>query len=283
MKKGLNQWCLPQSVGLRRILYVCKEAGIDGVELNMVDPEADSARPVADRWGVLTLDASDEEIREASSLAREVGIDLPSVSTGLHWKYPLSSPDQALREKGIQVVERMLHVAKLLGADTILLVPGAVNDQIPYDEAYRRSLDALKALAPQAERLGVFIGIENVWNKFLLSPLEMRDFIDAVGSEYIGAYFDVGNVLAYGYPDQWIRILGHRIRKVHVKDFRTDIGNIYGFTNLLLGDVPWERVMAALRDIGYDGYMTAELGTYKFGVERLPADVSGAMDVIFAL
>jgi L-ribulose-5-phosphate 3-epimerase len=117
---------------------------------------------------------------------------------------------------------------------------------------------------PEAERRKVAIAIENVWNRFLLSPLEVRDLIDHLGSPYVGVYFDAGNILAYGYPQQWISILGARIKRVHVKDFRSDIGNIQGFANPLQGDVPWLAVRSALESVGYQGYITAE-------VERLSA------------
>ena len=120
----------------------------------------------------------------------------------------------------------------------------------------------MKELAPDAEAAGVVIGLENVWNKFLLSPLEMRDFLDKVGSDYVKAYFDIGNVVVNGYPEHWIRILGSRIARVHVKDFRTIVGNINGFVDLLGGDVNFPEVVKALREVGYDSYLTAEMNGF---------------------
>jgi len=147
-----------------------------------------------------------------------------------------------------------------------LVVPGAVNvafepgsEIVEYDVAYERALSALKELAPVAEELKVSIGVENVWNKFLLSPMEMRDFIDAVGSPYVGSYFDVGNVLFCGYPEHWVKILGSRIKKVHFKDYRRNVGSLDGFVDLLAGDVDYKSVKAALDKIGYDNWVTAEM------------------------
>ncbi len=192
---------------------------------------------------------------------------LSSVSTGLGWKYPITSPDEGVRKQGAENIRASLQAAKWMGVDTILVVPGIVSDTIAYDVAYERAKAVLKEVAPVAQDLGVSVGVENVWNKFLLSPLEFARFIDEVngeaGTDSIGAYFDVGNVLLYGYPDQWIRILGKRIKKVHVKDFKTGIGNGRAFCNPLQGDVPWARVRTALEEIGYDEYITAEVEGYK--------------------
>ncbi len=143
-----------------------------------------------------------------------------------------------------------------------------------------KGLKKQSELSKIAEQYQVNIGIENVWNKFLLSPLEMRDFIDKIGSKYLGSFFDVGNILAFGYPEHWIRILGKRIKKVHIKDFRKDIGNVTGFTSLLEGDVNWPAVMQALKEIGYNDFIIAELSPYKFYPEQLVENTSKAMDKI---
>ncbi|GAG27908.1 unnamed protein product, partial [marine sediment metagenome] len=147
-----------------------------------------------------------------------------------------------------------------------------------YDVCYERATEAVKQILPAAEEAGVVIGIENVWNKFLLSPLEMRDFIDNFGSKMVVAYFDVGNILLTGYPDQWIRILGERIKRVHVKDFKTSVGTVEGFVDLLEGDVDFEAVKQALGEIGYDGYVTAELLPFEPG---RPEKTAQAMKKIF--
>jgi len=213
---------------------------------------------------------------------------LSSLATGLFWDYSLSSSDDKLRNKAKGIVKKMLELASYLGVDTILVVPGAVDiffkpeaEIVPYDLAYKRSLEALGECVPTAEKYKVSIGIENVWNKFLLSPLEMRNFIDKVGSEYLGAYFDVGNALLTGYPEHWIRILGKRIKKVHIKDFKVSIGNVNGFCDLLEGDVNWAEVMKALRQVGYNDYITAEIvPAYPQYPEALLYNTSKSMDFI---
>jgi hexulose-6-phosphate isomerase len=160
----------------------------------------------------------------------------------------------------------MLDIAKWLGVDAILVVPGAVDvfflpdaEVVPYDVAYSRSREAIGGLVQKAEANRVAIGLENVWNKFLLSPLELRDFIDGFGSAFVGSWFDAGNVLSTGYPEHWIPILGERIKRVHVKDFKTAIGNGNGFCDLGEGDVNWPAVLSALKAIHYDGWVTAEM------------------------
>jgi hexulose-6-phosphate isomerase len=160
-------------------------------------------------------------------------------------------------------------VANKLGATGILVVPGAVEiffdptaEIVQYDVAMTRVEAAIKDLAKAAEKNKVAIGIENVWNKMFMSPLEARDFVDKIGSEYVGWFFDVGNIVALGFPEQWIRILGKRIKKVHVKDFRKSVGTIDGFVDLLEGDVNWPEVMKALREVGYDDFLIAEMIPY---------------------
>ena len=250
MKIAVNAWIFPPNMSVPQGLRIAKGAGFDAVELNLSED------------GYLRPGMPESEVAAFRTAAENMSLEFRSLSQNLLWKYPLTSPDPATAEKAKEVVRSGLAIARILGADTLLVVPGLVQADVPYDVAYARSQAALRELAADAEREGVFIGIENVWNKFLLSPLEMKDFIDSIGSEYVGAYFDVGNVLVSGYPEHWIRILGSRIKKVHVKDFRTSIGNISGFTNLLQGDVDWIGVRSALREIGYDDTVTAEIPGY---------------------
>jgi hexulose-6-phosphate isomerase len=179
-------------------------------------------------------------------------------------------------------------MAKALGADTVLIVPGSVAVEfvperpvVAYDVCWERGLAAMKRLAPVAEEAGVQIGVENVWNQFLLSPLEMRAFIDAVGSPYVGSYFDVGNVVYSGYPEQWIRILGKRIKKVHFKDYRRNPGGLNCFTDLLSGDVNWPEVMRAFADIGYDDWTTGEMiPPYTHAADQIILNTAASMDRI---
>jgi len=274
MKKSIRAF--PADMKLKQRFLLTKNAGFDGIELELTEN------------GELNMAATDREIGEIKSLVRETGLELSSISCGaLLWQYSLTSSDAAKRKKGEEVVVKMLEIAAGLGIDTVLVVPGAVDvwsnpsaEVVPYDTAYERSRDALGKLAREAEKYRVHIGVENVWNKFLLSPLEMARFIDEIGSKYVGAFFDVGNILAYGYPEHWIKILGKRIRKVHVKDFRKDIGNVTGFTPLLEGNVNWPAVMQSLREIAYDGYIIAELSPYKLYPEQLIENTAKAMDKI---
>ncbi|WP_409342988.1 sugar phosphate isomerase/epimerase family protein [Paenibacillus sp. MBLB4367] len=253
MLKGVNQWCFPAGTPLEQLFAVSREAGYDAVELN-INPEGDVG---------LTMDTTASEAEAIGRLARENGLQLRSISTSLLWRSPLSAVDPAVREQGRRVVVKQLELAEILGADTVLVVPGAVNEETSYDVCYDRSRAELELLVSEAEKRNVRIGVENVWNKFLLSPLEMRDYVDHFGSKHVGVYFDAGNILAYGFPQQWIRILGERIFKVHVKDFRPGIGTGNGFVPLLSGDVNWTAVREALQEIGYTDTLTAEVGIYK--------------------
>ncbi|MFD0670757.1 sugar phosphate isomerase/epimerase family protein [Cohnella sp. GCM10027633] len=270
MLKGINQWCFPEGTSLEHMFDVCGKAGIESVELNVSESD-----PVG-----LTMQSTAEDARAIKQSADRKGIKLTSLSTGLLGKYQLSSADEATRAQGRKVVEQQIRLASALGADTILVVPGRVNEVTSYDECYERSQRELRALLPLAEASGVCIAIENVWNKFLLSPLEFARYIDELDSPAIGAYFDVGNVLQFGYPEQWIRILGQRIRRVHVKDFRVSVGYYDGFVPLLSGDVNWTEVRSTLREIGYDNAVSAELSAYKTDPDQSIYDISSQLEVI---
>lgn len=276
MKKGINQWSFPASATIRDCFRLAADAGFDGVEVCVSED------------GELSLDARPEDISKIAQAAKEIGVEVPSVATGLYWQYSPTASDPAVRMKAQEIARKQLEFASLLGADTILYVPGAVNvpwdpssEVVDYETAYARARESLHDIVEYAEKLGVNIAVENVWNKFLLSPLEMRSFIDDTNHPRVGSYLDVGNVLVSGYPEHWIRILANRIRKVHVKDFKLEIGNSRGFTNLLQGDVNWPGVISALREVGYDGYLTAEImPPYNFYPEKLVYDISSSLDWI---
>ena len=185
-------------------------------------------------------------------------IRIDSVMNVDHWRYPLSSSDPTVVEKSLSGMRTSLQNAKLWGSDTVLLVPAVVNPQTSYRDAWTRSQAQIRKLIPLAEELKVVIAIEEVWNRFLLSPLEMAQYIDEFRSAWIQAWFDVGNVVLYGYPQDWIRTLGKRIVKVHLKDFKRSEGG-YAWVNLGEGDVDWPAVNAAFADIGYRGSVIAEL------------------------
>ncbi len=212
-----------------------------------------------------------EEIKKAADSAN---IRIDSVMNMDHWKYPLSSGDSAVVEKSLAGMRTSLHNAKLWGSDAVLLVPAVVNPQTSYREAWSRSQAQIRKLVPLAEELNVVIAIEEVWNKFLLSPLEMAAYIKEFQSPWIRAWFDVGNVLLYGYPQDWIRTLGKSIVKVHLKDFKRKQDG-YEWVNLGDGDVDWVAVREAFREIGYAGSAITEL---KGGDEAYLRDVSRRVD-----
>ena len=250
-----------------------KELGFEVIELAIASK------------GVLTDQTTQAECEDIVATAQKIGIEISSIASGESWGCSPTANDAETRAKIINFTRKALQVTKWLGTDAYLFVPGAVDvfflpdtEVIPYDLCYQRGIEAIKELQPAAEETGVAICIENVWNKFLLSPLEMRDFIDSFKSQMIGAYFDVGNVLLTGYPDHWIRILGKRIKRVHVKDFKCSVGTAEGFVDLLEGDVDFEAVKKALADVGYDGYVTAELLPFEPG---RPEKTAQAMKNIF--
>lgn len=219
-----------------------KAAGFEGVEMN-----------------------SHMDQHEVLQARDETGLTIPSVCGSKHWDKPLSHPEPKVREEGLEALKQTLRDAKAYGASSVLLVPGVVNKQISYPEAYTRSQAEIRKAIPLAEELGVKIAIENVWNQFLLSPLEAARYVDEFNSPAVGWHFDVGNVINYGWPEQWVRVLGKRIQKLHIKEFsraRRDKEGLWkGFdVPLLEGDDDWPAVMKALDEVGYSGWAMTEQG-----------------------
>jgi hexulose-6-phosphate isomerase len=201
---------------------------------------------------------------EILAASKSTNIRIHSVMNMDHWRYPLSSPDPQVVQKCVDGMRTSLRNAKLWGADTVLLVPAVVNPQVGYRDAWERSQQQIRKLIPDAEEAKVIIAVEEVWNKFLLSPLEFAHYVDEFKSPWIKAYFDVGNVVLYGYPQDWIRTLGNRIVKLHIKDFafRQDPANkrrYADWVNLREGEIDWKAIHSALADIGYKGSATVEL------------------------
>lgn len=260
MKKGICLGSVPSGKSLAERLQLAKDAGFDGVEIGPL--------------------SSAEERAEYKKTADAVGVELHSIMNQVHWSLPLTDPDPEVRKKSAQGMINSLNTAKEVGADAVLLVPAVVNENVPYDVAYERSQTEIRAIIPEAESRDVLIAVENVWNKFLLSPLEFARYVDDFESEYLQAYFDVGNIVILGYPEQWIRILGKRIKKVHVKGFNA---NERQFTYLIEDcTINWNAVMAAFQDVGYDGYMTAELPVNRDNPEGTIHQISQDMDEIIA-
>ena len=277
MKKGISYWSFADG-SLADNLKLARDAGFDGVELAINDT------------GEIHLESTKEDMAKVKALMEQNGLSTYSVANTLSWTYLFTSSCEESRKKAIEVLKKQIQVASWLDCDTVLVVPGAVGvdflpveEVVDYDIAYERSFTAIDSVKDFAKDHGVAIGVENVWNKFLLSPLEMRDFIDKFDSDYVGAYFDVGNVLYSGYPDQWIRILGKRIKKVHFKDFRRSVGTIDGFVDLLAGDVDYPAVIQALKDVGYDGWVTGEMiPPYQRYPDQILYNTSKSMDRILS-
>lgn len=276
MKKGISIWSFPAG-SLNDSFALAKDAGFDGVEVAL-DESA----------GEITLSSTEKDLLEVKKQAADNGIELYSVASGLYWSYFLNDADDAVRQKAQDIVKKQLETAAILGCESILVIPGCVNAEfaapgkvMDYVTCYERSLESVQKVKEYAEQYKVEIGLENVWNKFLLSPMEMRDFIDKVNSPYVGSYLDIGNTLANGYPEHWIRALGNRIKKVHFKDYRVEAGGLHGFVDLLAGDVNYPAVMEALKEVGYDGWVSAEMiPNYKYHTETIIYNTSRAMDSI---
>ena len=246
----------------------------------------DGVQPYVEPEGYFSLQSDPSTLRAIAAAAATTGIALTSLEIK-PFSYLLTDDDPTVRAAGLKTVRRAMEVAATMGLPGVLLIPGYVGlpwdssaKPVRYDLAYDRTRQCLSELAADAERLGVSILVENIWNKFLLSPLEVRTLLDAVGSPYVGALLDTGNLIAFGYPEQWIRILGSRIKEVHLKDYRESVGGIDGFVGLLEGDVNWPDVMAALTEIGYDGFLTAEVFPYRHHGEAILQHTSESMDRI---
>ena len=275
MKKGICWGCIPGAADdLEGRLRAAREAGFDGVEL-VVAPPGD---------GPLTLESTEQEVGQIRELAGRLGVELPSVMGGGAVRAtPVLHPDPEVRAACVEKLGQTLERAAWLGASAVLLHPGQLKPETRYDHAWEWTREALRAVAPQAERHGVTLAIENVWNKFLLSPQEMRQLLDEVGHPRIGAYFDVGNCILYGYPEQWVGILGERIKKVHVKDFKRSVATGAGFCQLLEGDADYPAVMRELRGAGYDDYLTSEVSVRNMPEGQGIADTAGRIEQIMAM
>lgn len=264
IQKAVKLGMVDEDLPLVEKFKLLKQLGFDGVELD--SPNNFATQEV--------LDARDE-----------AGFPIHGVVDSVHWRQTLSDPDPAVRQAGLEGLMTALQDAHDYGASTVLLVPAVVKKEVSYADAYTRSQAEIRKALPMAEELGVRIALENVWNHFLLSPLETARYIDEFDSPWIGAYFDVGNIVTYGWPEHWIRILGPRILKLDIKEFsrtkRNEEGLWEGFkVELGEGDCDWPAVRAALADIGYQGWATAEIPG---GDRTRLADIAARMDRILAL
>jgi hexulose-6-phosphate isomerase len=238
IRRAVEFSMLPGKIPVLERFQMAREAGFEAIECPTT-PDASAA----------------EELLAAS---RKTALAIHSVMNSEHWRSPLSSADPAVVEKSLDGMRTSLRNAKLWGAETVLLVPAVVNPETTYAQAWERSQRQIRKLIPLAEEAKVIIGIEEVWNKFLLSPLEFARYVDEFTSPWIRAYFDIGNVAIQGYPQDWIRTLGKRIVKLHFKDFAFK-KSVAEFTPLLEGQIDWRAVHDALADTGFQGTGTVEL------------------------
>jgi hexulose-6-phosphate isomerase len=300
MKKAINQWCFPVDWTWQRVLELCGKAGFLGIELcvdylpffeamrtgtheGLIAEIAKSVGSSFQRSKSLRFDSPEADFQRVACIALDHGVAITSLLTIAQFHFSLTHEDEAVRRTGIDLVKGLLDRAALVGAPNLLIVPGVVTSRIGYGDAYQRLKEAIWLLKEEAEQRRVGLGLENVWGKLLYSPLEMRDFVDSFGSPFVGVHFDVGNVIQYGYPDQWIRILGRRLLNIHLKDYLESINNIQAFTYLFQGSVPWDRVMRALRDVGYKGYLIAEVPPYPFCPEEGIWDISRKIDILLGI
>jgi hexulose-6-phosphate isomerase len=258
IKKAVLLSMLPKDLSYPDRFKVAVDAGFEQIELPTVTDEREA-----------------EALKKASETAR---LPIHSVMNMTHWKFPLSSADPAVVAESVKGMQTSLRNARLWGAETVLLVPAVVNEQTSYRDAWTRSTAEIWKLIPLAAELKVIIAVEEVWNKFLLSPLEFASYVDQFQSQWVKAYFDVGNVVITGYPQDWIRTLGNRIVKLHLKDFRF-AKRVAEFVPLREGEIDWKAVHAALGEIGYKGTATVELPA---GDAAYLREVSRRVDLIFS-
>jgi len=278
MRKSITLRAFPPHMDTLSRCRLARDAGYDGVEINL-EPDEE-----------YTLDSSEGDLRQLRTEIEALGMCVSSVYCRKQWEFPITSQNHETRARGKEIIVSLVRAASLLGSGAVLVVPGAVDNSlfssepefVAYDVAYRTAQTVLCEIAQSLEaNPGVYLTVENVWNKFLLSPLEFARFIDEINHPRVGVYFDVGNILRTGFPEHWIRILGARIKRVHFKDFRLAVDNAHGFVTLLEGDVNWPAVRTALNKIGYDSWVAAEvLPAYQHHGEQLIYETSRKIDVI---
>ena len=272
-RKSIASVIFPRDTPVEEQFRRAKDAGFEGIELRMGDQ--------------VRIDSTPDQLKRWGDAARGMGITVVSlwVSEPLS-SNPLNSPDADARARGVAVLDKCIDFAGWIGCGALLVVPGRLGDgprlKVGYQDTWDRFSAEFKKVIPHAERAKVLLTPENVWNKFLVSPLEMRAFIDQFHSPYLQTHFDIGNVMQFGYPEDWILTLGPRIKRIHVKDYKLSSRAEQGrFVDLLEGDVNWKGVMAALVKVGYRGFMTPEIG-HRDDPDQL-RKVSAALDKILAM
>jgi hexulose-6-phosphate isomerase len=279
MKKSINQWAFPypDKMNLRQCLQLAKDAGFDGIELNY-DLEND-----------LSPKSGTKEFQAIRKMADQIGIAISGLCSFLFWPYPLVSNDTQKRARGLELAGKMAQAAHDLGVENLLVVPGAVHipwrtdhEPVPNDVCDRRAREAISALVGSAEKLGVYLNIENIFfNGYLMTPMEMNAFVDSFQSPHVRVHFDTGNIMMFQFPEHWISVMGKRIKNVHFKEYTkkgTDF-SLESFRPLLDGTTNWPAVMEALDATGYRGYLTFEyFHPYPHYPEALIYQTSDSLD-----
>ena len=289
VKKGINIWSFDPSLSIRECARIASDAGFDAIEI------------AVSLDGELTLDTSDQKVLELQKQIEEEGVVISGIVSGLFFQYSVSSDVPEIREKAVNLMKRQIEIASLTGVRNVLvcaclvgvdfkpadLLPDvkhmdyfAGSEVVDYQVVYDGCVEHMKEVAGYAETMNVQLGIEEIWNRFLLSPLEMKQFMEDIDSPAAGVYLDTGNMMPWGYPEHWIKILGDWIKMIHFKDYRRAAGNLSGFVDLLAGDVNWPAVYEALCGIGYEGWVTAEMTAYRYYGDQLIYNTSASMDRI---
>lgn len=273
-RKGICSIIFPKGMPLEEQFRQARNAGFEGIEIPLGEG--------------ISMETSQEQAQRIGEAARKAGLEIVSlwVSQPLA-PNPLNSPDPALRAKGVEALRQAVRLASWMQCGVLLIVPGRLGTgpkfQVGYQDTWDRVSAEMKKVVPEAEKARVILAPENVWNKFLVSPLEMRAFVDQFRSPWVGAYFDIGNIMQYGYPQDWILTLGSRIKRVHAKDYKLSTRAEQGrFVELLEGDVDWKEVMAALVKVGYRGFISPEYSHRPEDPNQLNR-ISRTLDKILAL
>jgi hexulose-6-phosphate isomerase len=279
MKKSINFWAVPypDKMTLRQALELCKDAGFEGVELNF------------DEKGEISPEASDRDLHAIGQMVRAIGLQISGLCSFLFWPYSLTHEDPKKRQRGLELAFQMIRACKALGTENLLVVPGSVYapwvpdaPPVPFDVCERRAKEAIRQLLPEAEKAGVYLNIENIFvNGFLHSPQEMIQFVDSFQSDRVRVHFDTGNIMQYHFPEHWIRLLGRRIKNVHLKEASKKVNefNLNTFRPLLDGSTNWPAVLEALDQIGYRGYLTFEyFHPWQYWPEALIYQTSDSLD-----
>jgi L-ribulose-5-phosphate 3-epimerase len=266
MRIGVNQFCFPSNYDVKDAIKSAKKIGFDSIELCFTNSNVkNESNSVTDSLNInnyynrlLNIGSSDKDVKLLKKIIIDNDIGISSIGGIISFSiYPLNSNIKEVAAKSMDAMYKMLDFAQILDADTVLIIPGMLTKETNYETSYSLAQERIAKLAKYAPNIK--LAIENVWNGMLYSPLEFKNFIDEIGYDNVGAYFDIGNARRFGWPEQWIQTLERRIFKYHCKDYRISVDNIYGFTNLLDGNIDWPNVISTIRKTGFDGDLVVEI------------------------